>query len=52
MGDGVAAVTEAVVTVAAEEDEALERSPRAGIPLNDKHTIADVYVHEQYNGAL
>ena len=53
VGDGVAAVTEAVVTVAAaEEDEVLERSPRAGIPLNDKYTIADVYVHEQYNGAL
>ena len=36
---GRAAVTEAVVTAAAEEDEALERSPRAGIPLNDKHII-------------
>jgi hypothetical protein len=31
---GRAAVTEeAVVTVAAEEEEELERSPRAGIPL-------------------
>ena len=48
MEDGVAAVTEAVVTVtAAEEDEALERSPRPGIPLNDKHTIADVYRKSQ-----
>ena len=36
---GRAAVTEAVVTAAAEEDEVLERSPRAGIPLNDKHII-------------
>ena len=39
MEDGVAAVTEAVVTAAAEEDEALEHSPRTGIPLNDKHII-------------
>ena len=42
---GRAAVTEAVVTAAAEEDEALERSPRAGIPPNDKYTITDIYMN-------